>query len=76
MPKHVRDLLPGATSSFGLQHVAVLWLDVVHSKPPGTATVSGGSSLAARRKCVGLPRCAWSKKFARSNHHDILEKSW
>ena len=36
--------------------------------------VSGGWSVALRRKCVGLPRLAWSKKFARADHHDILEK--
>ena len=34
----------------------------------GLGTVSGGESVAPRRKC------AWSKKIARADHHDIQEK--
>ena len=40
-------------------------------------TVSGGWSVAPRRKCVHGRAALGLKKFARADHHDILEKiSW
>ena len=57
--KHVRDLSPGTTSSFGLQQVAAFWLDVKPKEP-----VCGLAPSSKQRKvCASLPRVPKSKRW-------------